>query len=102
MRSTAEVEAKVLKDTSPWVELQPERQRGKDPSPLKVKEVKVEGRRYVVCLNEEQRRKDVADRAAIVAAWREQLATGGDKSLIGNKGYRKFVKPAREKAFAVD
>jgi len=80
MRSTSEVEAKVLKDTSPWVELQPERQRSKDPSPLKVKEVRVNGRRYVVCLNEEQRRKDVADRQAIVAALKTQLAKGGDKS----------------------
>jgi hypothetical protein len=102
MRSTREVEAKVLKDTSPWVELQPERERAKDPSPLKVKEVKVDGRRYVVCLNEEQRRKDIADRSAIVAALKTQLAKGGDKSLIGNKGYRKYVKTVGDQAFAVD
>ena len=102
MRSTGEVEEKVLRDQSPWLEVQPERERAKDPSPLKVKEVRVEGRRYVVCLNEEQRRKDAADRAAIVAALREQLAKGGEKSLIGNKGYRKFVKSAAPEAFVVD
>ena len=102
MRSTGEVEEKVLRDQSPWLEVQPERERAKDPSPLKVKEVRVEGRRYVVCLNEEQRRKDAADRAAIVAALREQLAKGGEKSLIGNKGYRKFVKSAAPDAFTVD
>lgn len=102
MRSTGEVEEKVLRDQSPWLEVQPERERAKDPSPLKVKEVRVEGRRYVVCLNEEQRRKDAADRAAIVAALREQLARGGEKSLIGNKGYRKFVKSAAPEAFVVD
>jgi transposase len=102
MRSTGEVEEKVLRDQSPWLEVQPERERAKDPSPLKVKEVRVEGRRYVVCLNEEQRRKDAADRAAIVAALREQLAKGGEKSLIGNKGYRKFVKTAAPDAFTVD
>ena len=72
MRSTGEVEDKVLRDKSPWMEIQPERERTKDPSPLKVKEVRVDGRRYVVCLNEEQRRKDVADREAIVAALRDQ------------------------------
>lgn len=102
MRSTGEVEDKVLRDKSPWMEIQPERERAKDPSPLKVKEVRVEGRRYVVCLNEEQRRKDVADREAIVAALRDQLAKGGGKSLIGNKGYRKYVKTVAADAFSVD
>ncbi len=63
----------------------------KDPAPLKVKEVAVEGRRYVVCLNEDQRRKEAADREAIVDALREQLPPG-DKSLVGNKGYRKYLK----------
>ncbi|MBL9138368.1 MAG: hypothetical protein JNK85_21035 [Verrucomicrobiales bacterium] len=51
--------------------IQPERQRAKDPPPLKVKEVSVGDRRYVVCLNEDQRRKDAADREAIVAQLRE-------------------------------
>jgi len=45
MRSTGEVEEKVLRDQSPWLEVQPEREGAKDPSPLKVKEVRVEGRR---------------------------------------------------------
>ena len=57
----------------------------------KVKEVTVEGRRYVVCLNEEERRKDAHDRATILEALREQLRRG-DKSLIGKKGYRRFLK----------
>ena len=48
------------------------------------------GRRYVVCLNEEQAKKDRADRAAIVECLREQLKHG-DKSLVGNKGYRKYL-----------
>ena len=47
-----------------------------DPSPLKVKEVSVDDRRYVVCLNEDEARKDAADREAIVAALREQLRRG--------------------------
>src|SRR5689334_14323526 len=44
----------------------------KDPAPLKLKEVWVESRRYVVCLNEEERRKDAHDREAIVAHLRQQ------------------------------
>ena len=60
----------------------------------------LEGRRYVVCLNEEQARKDAADREAIVAALREQLK-GGDKSLVGNKGYRKYLKSQGQR-FAID
>ena len=46
------------------------------------------GKRYIVCLNEEQRRKDAADRETILAALREKLKQGA-KSLVGNKGYRK-------------
>lgn len=89
MRRAAVVGEKLLQDSSPWTEVVPEREHAQDPSPLKVKEVKVEGRRYVVCLNEEQKRKDAADREAIVAALREALKQGTDKGLIGNKGYRK-------------
>ncbi|MCU0836754.1 MAG: hypothetical protein MUC77_20350 [Chromatiaceae bacterium] len=61
------------------------------PAPLAVKQVLVADRRYVVCRNADQAKKDAADRAAIVAALREQLKHG-DKSLIGNRGYRKYLK----------
>ena len=59
-------------------------------SSLKVKEVLVEGRRYVVCVNEDQARKDAADRQAIIAGLQDKLKQG-DKSLVGNKGYRKYL-----------
>jgi hypothetical protein len=42
-------------------------------------------------LNPEQARKDRHDREAIVAALRTALSQG-DKSLVGNKGYRRFLK----------
>lgn len=45
----------------------------------------------MVCLNEEEARKDAHDREAIVTALREQLKQG-DKSLVGNRGYRKYLK----------
>ena len=60
-----------------------------DGAPLKVKEVHVEDRRYVVCLNEDRAKKDAADRQAIIASLGEALKKG-DKSLVGNKGYRKI------------
>jgi hypothetical protein len=101
MRAVKEVSARVLADCGRYQEVTPERQASKDPSPLKVKEVVIEDRRYIVCLNEEQRRKDAADRKAIVEALREQLKRG-DKDLIGNKGYRKYLQASEGKHFAMD
>ena len=72
-----------------------------DPSPLKVKEVWVEGqRRYIVRLNEDQAAKDRHDREAVTAALRDALKCG-DKSLAGNKGFRKFLRGG-SKTFVVD
>ena len=86
MRSQKEVRQEVLARGGRFREVHSPRIKRKDPSPLKVKEVLVEGRRYVVCLNEEEARKDAHDRQAIVASLREQLQRG-DKSLVGNRGY---------------
>jgi hypothetical protein len=55
----------------------------------------VDGRRYIVCLNEKQARKDAADRQAIIESLEEKLKTN-PKSLVGNKGYRKYLKLDRE------
>ncbi|MFZ0961363.1 MAG: IS1634 family transposase [Terriglobia bacterium] len=101
MRSMKEIREKVLTDRSPYLEVTPERQISKDPSPLKVREISLQGRRYIVCLNEEQRRKDAADRKAIIAHLRQQLQRG-DKDLIGNKGYRKFLRLTRGEHFVID
>ncbi len=101
MRRSKEVGEVVLRSRAPSQEVTPERQHAKDPAPLKVKEVTVEGRRYMVCLNEEERRKDARDRATILEALREQLRRG-DKSLIGNKGYRRFLKIEGGGHFSID
>src|SRR5271157_1989691 len=53
------------------------------------------------CRNQDEARKDAADREAIVAALREQLRQG-DKSLIGNKGYRRYVSQAGPGGFGID
>jgi transposase len=101
MRRQKEVGEVVLRSRQPWVEVTPERRYAKDPAPLKLKEVEVAGRRYVVCLNEEERRKEAHDREAIVASLRDALKKG-DKSLVGNKGYRRFLKPPAQSHFTID
>jgi hypothetical protein len=101
MRRQNEVSEAILRHQGAWEEIQPARTRAKDPQPLKLKDLEIGTRRYVVCLNEEQRRKDAHDRAAIVEALTKQLKCG-DKSLVGNKGYRKFLTKEGEGRFAID
>jgi transposase len=100
MRRSQEANHGVLARAGRYEEVYPKSAEPKAPAPLKVKEVWVEARRYVVCLNEEEAAKDRHDRDAIVAALRKALKHG-DKSLIGNRGYRRFVK-ASGKRFAID
>jgi hypothetical protein len=59
---------------------------------LAVAERTLEGKRYVVCYNEEEAKKDAAARESILAALKEKLETGEAKSLVGNTGYRRFLK----------
>src|SRR5512144_2482222 len=79
----------------------PKRPESKAPSPPDVTEVWVGERRYIVCRNEDEARKDAADREAIVAAVREQLRSGG-KSLIGNRGYRRYLSGSGPEHFRID
>jgi len=100
MRSSTEAK-QVVARAGRYAEVYPLSDDPKDPSPLKVKEVWVEDqRRYIVCLNEDQATKDRHDREAVVASLRDALKHG-DKSLVGNKGYRKFLQSGG-KQFAVD
>jgi transposase len=88
MRRQKEVNTALLCSQGRWFERVPERSQRKDPAPLKVKEVWVKERPYIICLNEEERRKDAHDREAIIAHLEQQLRRG-DKRLVGNKGYRR-------------
>lgn len=100
MRSSTEAKAVVARGGR-YAEVHPKSGDRDDPSPLKVKEVWVEDqRRYVVCLNEDQATKDRFDREALVTSLQKALGQG-DKSLVGNKGYRKFLR-AGGKQFAID
>ena len=100
MRRVKEVRDEVLSRGGKYQVVHPPRKKSKDPSPLKVKEVWVHDRRYVICHNEEQAAKDREDREAILSSLREALKRG-DKSLVGNKGYRKYLQSSG-KRFAID
>ena len=95
MRRSKEVKEEVLARAGRYREVHPEGVSAKDPSPLKVKEVIVDGNRYIVCLNEKQARKDAVDRQAIIDSLREKLKSS-PKSLVGNKGYRKYLKMEKD------
>jgi len=73
LRAVKEIREKVLTDPGAYQQVYGPKARSKDPSPLKVKEVRVGDRRYVVCYNEDQAKKDRADRQAIVESLQDQL-----------------------------
>jgi hypothetical protein len=83
----------VLEDATPFVPLLLERQKGE--TQLFIKEVKRAGERYVVCRNEAEAENDRMAREAIVAALDAQLKRG-DKALIGNAGYRRYLRKTAE------
>lgn len=99
MRAQKEVSLEVLARAGRYHVVQAKGGPG-DPSPLRVKEVRVDNRRYVVCFNEDQAKKDASDREAIVEALRCKLREG-DKVLVGNKGFRRYLK-ASGAGFQVD
>ena len=101
MRSVKEVDREVLARAGRYHVVHGAPQCSTDPSPLKVKQVRVEDRRYIVCHNEDQARKDRADREAIIASL-EQALRRGDKSLVGNTGYRRYLSTPRADHFEVD
>jgi hypothetical protein len=101
MRAQSEVRDEVISRGGRYRVVHPEREFSDDPSPLDVKEVWVGDRRYIVCRNQDEARKDAADRAAIVASLREQLRSGA-KSLVGNRGYRRYLSTSGPDSFQVD
>lgn len=104
MRKQKEVREEVLNQEGDFVqEVRFERKGSNNPLELQVKEVWVEDRRYIVCFNPEQAKKDAADRQGIIESLEKKLKTGGDKALVGNKGYRKYVKREGEHpVFSID
>lgn len=91
MRKQKEVREEILKDQGGYEKVEIGSSKKKGPRVLEIKEVVIEGRRYIITHNPEQAKKDAADRAAIVESLRERMKQG-EKALIGNKGYRKYVR----------
>src|SRR4051794_31628034 len=99
-RTDKVVRCVVLKDERPFTPLCIRRAGGEETQ-LFVKEVKSKRRRYIVCRNEAEAKKDAADRQAVVAALEEQLKRG-DKALIGNAAYRRYLRRTGKSAFEID
>lgn len=90
MRKVNEITRDVLSRQGRYKEVRSEGKSCKGPAPLKVKEVFLNGNRYIICLNPRQAQKDAQDRQAITDSLKEKIRTD-PKSLIGNKGYRKYL-----------
>lgn len=104
MRKQKEVRNEVLPNKDgEYQEIQIKRIGKRTPLELKIKEVTIEDRRYVICHNPEQAKKDAETREAIVASLRKKMKQG-DRSLVGNKGYRKYLKSNDEQqpVFEID
>jgi transposase len=80
----------VLADDRAFTPLLVERANGAETQ-LFAKEVRHAGRRYIVCRNEAEAEKDRADRQAIITGLEQQLQRG-DKALIGNSAYRRYLR----------
>jgi transposase len=91
MRRVKEVSDEVLARGGRYREIHPEHKETGSPAPLAVKEVMVEGRRYIVCRNSRQARKDAATREAMVQTLGQRLKTN-PKGLVGNRGYARYIK----------
>jgi transposase len=98
-RTLREIRQTVLEDDGVAVPLVIPRQKGE--TDLAVKNVELAGRRYVVCRNEAAARKDAETRAALIASLERKLAQG-DKALVANAGYRRFLAAPAGHGFAID
>ena len=111
MRSSKEFGEQVLGTEGESTRIELERAWKREPLELGVQEVIVQDapkagagsgaeRRYVLCRNEEQARRDQAVREEIVAKLEAKLGAGA-KGLVGNRGFRRYLE-ARGKGFAID
>src|SRR6266851_1837521 len=99
-RSSAEVRSTVIDDQTPFVPLVVPRVSG-ELTELEAKQVKIGNRRYIVCRNLAEARRDAEQRSAILDGLRAKLAQG-DKALVGNSGFRRYLKTVSAEHFAVD
>jgi transposase len=65
---------------------------------LEVKEVRVEGIRYILCRNPEQAKRDAARRQAALDHLGRRLEASGVKGLVTRPGFRRFLRVDGESA----
>jgi len=98
-RSETLVREVVLADDAPFVPLAMAR-RNKETD-YGAKAVMLGKQRYIVCINHREAAKDAAERQTILASLARQLEKG-DKALVGNTGYRRFLMTEGSGHFAID
>jgi len=99
-RNTKEVYEVVLNDRKPFVPLLIPR-GGRRDTELEAKNVWVGDRRYVVCRNLAEVKRDAEVREAVLRNLRQSLH-GGDKALVGNSAYRRYLKTPDDRHFEID
>jgi DDE family transposase len=99
-RSSKEVREIVLADPLPSVPLVVPHS-GRPDTELQAKEVRHQGRRYIVCRNLAEAERAARTREATVANLRANLKQG-DKSLVGNRAYRRYLKTPDRQHFSID
>jgi hypothetical protein len=99
-RRSREVQQIVLADPAPSVPLVIPR-KGRPDTELQAKEVKVGDRRYIVCRNLVEAAQAARTREAVVATLRAKLRHG-DKALVGNSAYRRYLKTPDQQHFTID
>ena len=63
----------MLAESTRYTQVREEGKSSKDPEPLKVKQIDLDGQRYIICVNPRQARKEARDRETIIAALKDQL-----------------------------
>jgi Transposase DDE domain len=99
-RGSKEVREVVMADTEPSTPLVIPHTRRADTD-LRAKEVKLRGRRYIVCRNLAEAAQAAQTREAVLITLRAKLRQG-DKSLVSNSAYRRYLKTPDEQHFSID
>lgn len=100
MRRNVEMAPELLDDGG-YEEIHGQRKNRKQPSPLKVKEVLLNGQRYIICVNQEEVLADMEVRQQILTSLQKRFKQG-DNALVGNKGYRRYLSTTAGSHFVID
>jgi len=99
-RGTKEVREIVMADQTPSVPLVLSH-KGRPDTELLAKEVKLGDRRYIVCRNLAEAARAARTREAVLTTLRAKLRQG-DKSLVSNSAYRRYLTTPDEQHFTID